>query len=187
MAELKNHWQAFDSTEPLLVWHLRLPAPSGPAGDTDANVAVDEALAVLATTGVLTMRRPLPTEDAVFAGEAPRGVSVVTVRNIRGELIDERADDAGALLRRLEGPGVDPGWARRFAAPGRPFVAAWTHRDAVSVELCVGFFATAHFDERDDAVYEKNHARLVAARDGLLALARRRGGRIVAPVTLTRR
>jgi len=186
MAELKNHWQAFDSTEPLLVWHLRLPAPSGPAGDADADAAVDDALAVLADTGLLVTRRPLPAEEAVFAGEAPRGVSVVTARGAGGALVEERADDAGALLRRLEGPGLDAGWARRFAAPGRPFVAAWTRRDAVSVELCVGFFATAHFDARDTAVHEKNHARLVAARDGLLALARRRGGRFTAPLSLTR-
>lgn len=186
MADLNNHWQAFDSSEPLLVWQLRLPAPSGPAGDADANAAVDEALAVLTETGLLVTRRPLPTEDAVFSGEAPRSVSVVTVRDARGALVDERADDAGALLRRLEGPGLDAGYARRFAATGRPFVAVWTNRDDVSVELRVAFFTTLHFDARDTAAHEKNHARVVAARDGLLALARRRGGRITAPLTLTR-
>jgi hypothetical protein len=186
MADLKNHWQAFDSAEPLLVWQLRLPAPAGTDGDAVAAAAVDEALDVLAQSGLLITRRPLPAEEAVFAGEAPRGVSVVTVRDARGALVDERADDAGALLRRLEGPGLDAGYARRFAAPGRPFVAAWQHRDAASVELRVAFFSTLHFDARDAALHEKNHARVIAARDGLLALARRRGGRIVAPPTPSR-
>jgi hypothetical protein len=186
MAERKNHWQVFDTTEPLLLWHLRLPAPAGPEGDAEANAGVDEALAALADSGLLEVGRPLPTEEAVFAGEAPRGPSTVTVRDAAGALVDERADDAGALLRRLEGPGLDAGYARRFAALGRPFVAAWTKRDAGSIELCVAFFTTLHFDTRDAAVHAPNHARVVAARDGLLAVARRRGGRIVAPVTLSR-
>lgn len=180
MADLKNHWQAFDSTEPLLVWHLRLPAPSGANDD-----ALDEALDVLQQTGLLVARRPLPTAADVFAGEAACGVSVVSVRDARGELVDERADDAGALLRRLEGPGLDAGYARRFAAVGRPFVAAWRAYDPGSVELCIAFFSTLHFDQRDPALHEKNHARVVAARDGLLALARRHGGRMVAPLSLT--
>jgi hypothetical protein len=186
MADIKNHWQAFDSTEPLLLWHLRLPAPAGPAGDPVVAAVVDEALAVLADSGLLLTRQPLPVEAAVFAGEAARGVSVVTVRSASGDVVDERADDAGALLRRLEGPGLDAGYARRFAAVGRPFVAAWQIRDAASVELCIAFFSTLHFDDRDAALYGRNHGRVVAARDGLLTLARRRGGRLVAPVTLTR-
>lgn len=181
MAALTNLWQVHDTTEPLLVWHLRLPAPD----DLFADTAVDDALAVLHETALLRKRRPLPDEAAVYEGTAPRAPTLVSVRD-RGAIADVVADDAGALLRRLEGPTLDAGYARRFAAVGRPFVAAWSARSPGSIEVCVAFWTTLHFDERDGEVFAKNHARVVAARDGLLGLARRRGGRLVAPVSLTR-
>ena len=83
---------------------------------------------------------------------------------------------------------ADKDWLRlgRFAAVGRPFVAAWQTRGEGSVEVCVAFLTTLHFDEQDAALHERNHARVVAARDGLTALARRRGGRLMAPTTLAR-
>lgn len=183
MAAPTNLWQVHDTTEPLLLWHLRLPATD----DGHADTVVDEALAVLAASGLLQTQRPLPDEVHVYEGSAPLQPSVVTVRARDGALVDETTGDAGALLRRLEGVNLDATYARHFAVEARPFVAAWSTRDRSSVEVCVAFMTTLHFDERDGAVFAANHARVVAARDGLEQLARRRGGRLTAPLGLTRR
>jgi hypothetical protein len=88
-----------------------------PAGADDGAVAglIAELLEVLATSGLVRARAPLKTEAAVLEELADRSPSVVTVRNERGEVVDVEADDAGALLRRIEGPGLDIAYARRFA------------------------------------------------------------------------
>ncbi len=183
MSQPRTRWHVFDTAEPLLVWRVRLPLP---ARANDENVAglMAELLEVLDTTGLVRARAPLPTEAAVLEGVADRSSSVVTVRDEHGEVVDVEEDDAGSLLRRIEGPGLDAAYARRFAATGRPFVAAWVSLEPASLELSVAFFSTLHFDASDAATYERNQRRLVAARDGLAGLCRQRGGRLMAPLTL---
>jgi hypothetical protein len=184
MAAPRNQWQVYDTTEPLLVWHLLLPAPN----DDVANAAVDDALQRLAASGLLLgAHRPLPDEATVFAGTPLPFQTRVQVRDERGALVERTANDAGALLRTLEGPTLDAGYARRFAAPGRPFVAAWSVRQGATVEVCVAFYSTIAFDDRDADVHAKNQARLEAARAALEGLARRCGGRLVAPLELAAR
>jgi len=184
MAAPRNQWQVYDTTEPLLVWHLLLPAPN----DDVANAAVDEALQGLAASGLLLgAHRPLPDEATVYAGGALPFQTRVQVRDGSGALVERTATDAGALLRTLEGPTLDVGYARRFAAPGRPFVAAWSVRQGATVEVRVAFYSTIAFDERDAAVHAANHARMHDARAALEGLARRCGGRLVAPLTLAPR
>jgi len=183
MAAPRNQWQVYDTTEPLLVWHLLLPAPN----DDVANAAVDDALQGLAASGLLLgAKRPLPDEASVYAGGALPFQTRVHVRDERGAIVERTVTDAGALLRTLEGPTLDVGYARRFAAPGRPFVAAWSVRHEAAVEVCVAFYSTIAFDDRDADVHAKNQARLEAARAALEGLARRWGGRLVAPLELAR-
>ena len=183
MSAPRTRWHVYDSAEPLLVWRARLPLP---ARDDDGTVTglIAACLEVLATSGLVRAHAPLPTEAAVFQGLADRSSSVVTVRNERGEAVDVEADDAGALLRRLEGPGLDVAYARRFAALGIPFVAVWCRHGARELELSVAFFTTLFFDDTDADVWRRNQRRMAIARDGLAAICRRRGGRLWAPVTL---
>jgi hypothetical protein len=157
-----------------------------PAGADDGAVAglIAEILEVLATSGLVRARAPLPTEAAVLEELADRSPSVVTVRNERGEVVDVEADDAGALLRRIEGPGLDVAYARRFAALGIPFVAVWCRHADRELELSVAFFTTLFLDDSDAEVWRRNQRRVATARDGLAAICRRRGGRLWAPLTL---
>ena len=188
MAAPRNTWQVYDTTEPLLVWRLLIPVPTDAVDDAAARDAVDAALEALQHSGlVLGATQPLPTEDDVFAGAARPVQTRVLARTHLGALVERTSGDAGALLRELEGPTLDAAYARRFAAAGRPFVAVWSSRGHGTVEVCVAFFSTIAFDERDADVHAANHARVAAARAGLEQVARRRGGRLTAPLALTTR
>jgi hypothetical protein len=147
-----------------------------PAGADDGAVAglIAELLEVLATSGLVRARAPLPTEAAVLEELADRSPSVVTVRNERGEVVDVEADDAGALLRRIEGPGLDVAYARRFAALGIPFVAVWCRHGDRELELSVAFFTTLFLDDSDAEVWRRNQRRVATARDGLNRSSARR-------------
>jgi hypothetical protein len=183
MSQPRTQWHVSDSAEPVLAWRVRLPVPAD-ADDGAVAGLIAELLEVLATSGLVRARAPLPTEAAVLEELADRSPSVVTVRNERGEVIDVEADDAGALLRRIEGPGLDVAYARRFAALGIPFVAVWCRHGDRELELSVAFFTTLFFDDSDAEVWRRNQRRVATARDGLAAICRRRGGRLLAPVTL---
>ena len=183
MSQPRTQWHVSDSAEPVLAWRVRLPVPAG-ADDGAVAGLIAEILEVLATSGLVRARAPLPTEAAVLEELADRSPSVVTVRNERGEVIDVEADDAGALLRRIEGPGLDVAYARRFATLGIPFVAVWCRHGDRELELSVAFFTTLFFDDSDAEVWRRNQRRVATARDGLAAMCRRRGGRLLAPLTL---
>jgi hypothetical protein len=183
MSQPRTRWHVSDSAEPLLVWRARLPCPSG-VDDGAVTRLVAELLEVLTTSGLVRARAPLPTEAAVLEGLADRSPSMVTIRNERGEVVDVEADDAGALLRRIEGSGLDVAYARRFAALGHPFVAVWCTHQQGELELSVAFFSTLFFDRADADVWTGNQRRLATARDGIIAVCRRRGGRLIAPLTL---
>jgi hypothetical protein len=59
-------------------------------------------------------------------------------------------------------------------------------RQGATVEVCVAFYSTIAFDDRDADVHAKNQACLQGARDALEHVARRCGGRLVAPLELAR-
>ena len=183
MSQPRTQWHVSDSAEPVLAWRVRLPVPAG-ADDGAVAGLIAELLEVLATSGLVRARAPLPTEAAVLEELADRSPSVVTVRNERGEVVDVEADDAGALLRRIEGPGLDVAYARRFAALGIPFVAVWCRHGDRELELSVAFFTTLFLDDSDAEVWRRNQRRVATARDGLAAICRGRGGLLLAPLTL---
>ncbi|MFZ9345461.1 MAG: hypothetical protein ACO268_09975 [Opitutales bacterium] len=109
-----------------------------------------------------------------YAGETGR----VVVRDGTGALVERTAADAGALLRSLE--PLEPAFARRFAA-AHPFAAGWSTSTAAAITVTVGFFTTLWLPHGDAALEAANAPALDALRTALTALARRRGGRIVAP------
>jgi len=186
MTSTHNHWQVYDTSEPLLQWQLAVPA--GPSAAAELVAEVRAALLPLVTV----VGADLPGIDDAL-GRPGLFSSTITARDDRGALVDvdsaTAAGDAGQLLRRLEGPALDAGYARRFAAVGHPFVAVWTTTATTTARFAVtvAFFATVWFDATDAALFERNQARLLAARSALTTLARRRGGLLQAPTTLTAR
>lgn len=190
-------WQAFDRSEPVLQWQLAVPLPASTAPargpSPGARAALEEVQAAL--TPIVELA------GDVVAGEAealtslhdgtPGGVafrSPVTVRDRRagaaghGAVVDVVSGSAGRLLREYQ-PDLDPAWARRFAADV-PFVRVWQTPSPGRLAVTVAFYATIWFAGDDAEVFAKNHARLVAARDALTAVVRRRGGQLLAPLSL---
>lgn len=188
---MKNRWCSYDATDPLLVWELAAPAPTA----VERRAVVDAVVKAGRESGVLIVAgwplrevtkasagdalEPLPYEDALFSGDRVPFSSRVSVREgPAGAIVDKESDDAGALLRSLE--VFDDVYARRFAA-SHPFVGAFSTSLEKSIAVSVCFFATVFFDESDPDLLAKNQVRLLAFRDALLAIARARGGKLVAP------
>jgi len=177
MAAPKNAWQVFDTTEPVLVWRFSASTPD------DVAVARVVADVVAALAPLVTTTAPLLTEAEVFAGGlGARFSSRLTGRDERGAIVSADAVDAGAQLRAWE-PSLEAAYVRRFAALEHPAVAVWADREGARLALGVGFFSTAHVNARDTEVFGHNHARMVAARDALVVVARRLGARLDAPMS----
>ena len=197
MTPTNNRWQVYDTSEPLLQWQLALPLPSSSSSSSSsasAEAAVVAAVRAALLPLVTVVGPTLPDVDRAFSAPAPFR-STVTVRDQRHALVDIEADDAGATLRRFEGPDLDPGYARRFAALGHPFVAVWSSTATTSTSstpkttplrfgVTVAFFATIWFNDEDPALLARNAARLQAAHTALTTVARRHGGQLLAPTTL---
>lgn len=195
---MKNRWCSYDATDPILVWELAAPAPTPverrAVVEAVVNAGRDSGLLIVAGWPLREVSRsassersdePLPYEDALFAGAPVPFSSRVFVREgPGGAIVEKESDDAGALLRSLESvdDGADDVWARRFAA-SHPFVGAFSTSSDKSVAVSVCFFATLFFDEGDPELLAKNQPRLLAFRGALLALARSRGGKLVAPTS----
>ena len=180
---MKNRWCSYDATDPILVWELSVPAPS----PEEQQAVVVAVLAAGRDSGLLLTGGPLPAfglpfEDALFAGDKVPFASRVFVRDLSGAIVERQSDDAGLLLRSLE--PLDDVYARRFAA-SHPFVGAFSTSTDKSVTVSVCFFGSVFFDETDPELHAKNQPHLLAFRDALLAIARGRGGKLVAPTTTT--
>jgi len=192
---MKNLWCSYDALEPFLAWDLVVPAPSAPddKGVIAARVVAEDVCAagrdsgvVDVVVGVAAQREWLPFEDELFSGEPLQAFrSTVVVRDgVTGAFVTKTGDDAGALLRSLEGgdDAVDAVWARRFAAP-HPFVGVFSRSTDKSLSISVVFFSTLFFDESDPELLAQNQPALLRFRAALLAIAQRRGGRLTAPTT----
>jgi len=191
---MKNHWCSYDSTEPILVWELAVPAPAWPpagqAGPSPQQEVVAEVCRVGRASGFVDVngfpRAPspgtewLPFEDDLFAGLPVPMTSTVIVRDAAGALVQRQSGDAGALLRELE--VFDDAYARRFAAP-HPFVGLFSTSTEKTLSIHVCFFSSLYFDESDPGLREANLPRLLEFRAALLAIAQKRGGRLRAPTT----
>jgi hypothetical protein len=181
----KNRWQSFDTIDPVLVWTLAVPAPQA----ADRRSVVDELLEAGRSSGVLLAgdgavgvgdAELLPWELALVDGGQAPWSSRVFVRDALGALVQRTASDAGALLRSLE--PLEPAYARRFAA-SRPFAAAWSTSTASTVTVQVGFYTSLWFDDADVELAQRNEPALTSFRAAMAAIARRRGGRLVAPLS----
>jgi hypothetical protein len=181
-----NRWQSFETTEPVLAWSLVVVAPT----PGDRRAVVDEVLAAGARTGVLlaspqavreeSATELLPWNDAVASGQPVPFSSRVFVRDATGGVVERTAADAGALLRQLE--PIEALYARHFAA-ARPFAVAWTTTSATALEVTIAYFTSLWLEHGDEALHQKNLPALMTFRDALVAVARRRGGRIEAPLS----
>jgi hypothetical protein len=178
----KNRWQSFDGTEPVLQWTLSVPAPQA----AERRAVVDEVMAAGRSSGVLVAGEQavrsegelLPWAEAIVAGASVPFSSTVFVRDAQGAVVRRSAGDAGALLRSLE--PLELAYARRFAA-SHPFAAAWSTCTATSVAVHVAFFTSLWFDATDAELTRANEPQLAVFRAALVGIARRRGGRLVAP------
>lgn len=193
---MKNHWCSYDSTDPILVWELSVPAPAAPPAGQPPPGPQQEVVAEVCRAGRATgfvdvigfPRAPaegqewLPFEDDLFGGLQVPLVSTVTVRDAQGALVQRQSADAGALLRELE--VFDDVYARRFAA-SHPFVGLFSTSTDKTLGIHVCFFSTLYFDESDPELTAANQARLLEFRAALLAIAQKRGGRLNAPTTTT--
>lgn len=182
-ATRKNRWRSVAGNEPLMVWSLSLPASS-------QKVARDDVMSVLragSSSGVLIANpgavaaegELLPWETAIRTGRAVPFVSRVNVRDPQGAVVEHTTGDAGRLLRAVE--GLTAVEAQRFAA-SQPFAAAWTSSTLSSLTVSIAFFTTLWVNTSDPELHARNSARLDAFREALNALARQRGGRLVAAV-----
>jgi hypothetical protein len=182
----KNRWHCPEGTEPLLAWTVSAPAPSS----AQARAFVDEVMAAGRATGVLVAGpgavagsgELLPWEGAVYAGAPVPFSSHVVVRDRDGGLVSRVAGDAGALLRSLE--PLEPAYARRFAA-SRPFAAAWSTASPATLTITIAFLTNLWLDHGDPGVQQANARGFDELRASLAAIARRRGGRLVAPPSPT--
>jgi hypothetical protein len=190
----RNRWQSFDGVDPVLVWTLSAPAPRA----EERRAIVDEVLRAGRSSGVLIAadpgtsaaegrsdsNEPLPwraATGAAGAADAAGSFSArVFVRDMGGSIVERTASDAGALLRGLE--PLEPAYARRFAA-SRPFSQAWSVSTATAITIHIAFFTSLWFDETDGELLQRNEPALASFRAALSGIARRRGGRLVAPTS----
>lgn len=197
---MKNHWCSYDTTDPLLVWELRVPASSSTQTGSEQEQVIDAVCRAGRATGVVDwigwsdrrVSRPilerrsgewLPFEAALFAGARVPFISTVFVRDARGAVHPQTAGDAGALLRELE-PDLDAAYLRRFAA-SHPFIGLFSTSTETDLAVHVCFFCNIYFDESDAELFAANQAPLLKFREALLTLARQRGGTLTAPTTTT--
>ena len=194
---MNNRWQVYDTSEPLLQWQFAVPLPSSSSSSSSSpSPSPSPSPSLSAVAGIIAAVRAalvplvtvvgpsLPDADAALADTPGLFRSTVTVKDAGHALVDVDADDAGQLLRRLEGPTLDEAYARRFAARGHPFVAVWATMTPARLGVTVAFFATVWFNAEDPPLFAANQARLLAARAALTAVARRHGGQLLAPTAL---